>query len=71
MSTKPDYGAHGKTLLAEDGLRHIIKMNGEWNRGYNGWSYYFECGDDVAYMTRGQLTEEAPTCLQCINKHGT
>ena len=56
----------GRTLLAEDGLHHIVKINGEWNRGYNGWNYHFECGDDVAWMTRGKLTDEPATCLACI-----
>ncbi len=53
-------------LRAEDGLVHIVKR--EVNGGFNGWTYYFECGDDIAYNTKGKLTKEAPTCLQCIKK---
>ncbi len=69
--TKPDatWGGYGKTVHAEDGLKHIVKVNGEVSRGFNGWHYYFECGDDVGYMTRGTLTDEAPTCLTCIDRH--
>lgn len=59
--------AKGRTVLAEDGLKHIV--NEEHNRGYNGWHYWFMCGDDVGYMTRGTLTDEAPTCLTCIDRH--
>jgi hypothetical protein len=68
---KPDatWGGYGKTVHAEDGLKHIVKVNGETNRGFNGWHYYFECGADVGYMTRGTMTDEAPTCLTCIDKH--
>lgn len=69
MTDAERYCGYGKTVLAEDGLRHIVKVNGEDNRGYSGWHYYFECGDDVGWMTRGELTNEAPTCLQCIDKH--
>lgn len=65
----PDYGAYGKTVLTEDGLHHIVKINGEWNRGFNGWHYYFLCGDDVGYMTRGKLTDDPATCLTCITNH--
>ncbi len=65
MATNDD-DDDGMMLRAEDGLVHIVKR--EVNRGFNGWEYYFECGDDVAYNTKGTLTKEAPTCLQCIEK---
>lgn len=63
------YGAYGETVLSTDGLRHIVKVNGEWSRGFNGWSYRFECGADCAYMERNASTQEPATCLLCINNH--
>ncbi len=69
MTDAERYGGYGKTVHTEDGLAHIVRVNGEVNRGFNGWNYYFECGDDVGYMTRATMTDDPPTCLQCINKH--
>lgn len=63
---QPGFGVYGKTVLAEDGLRHVVDE--EHNRGFNGWHYWFLCGNDVGWMSRGVLTDDAPTCLHCIDK---
>lgn len=66
----PDYRVSGKTVLAEDGLHHIVRMEpSNTNERFNGWHYFFLCGDDVGYMTQGNLTDEPATCLTCITNH--
>jgi hypothetical protein len=52
-----------QTVLTEDGLRHIVK------RIMNGWHYFFECGSDDGYETNARATDDAATCLSCIEKH--
>jgi hypothetical protein len=54
------------TVLAEDGLRHVVS---DLNKHQNGWRYRFLCRSDIGWATQGDLTDEAPTCLQCITKH--
>lgn len=65
---RPSYVDLERTsLLAEDGLVHIVKRVTVHN---SGWNFFFLCKDDIGWATRGVLTNEAPTCLQCIDRSG-
>lgn len=65
MSDRWLANASEKTVLASDGLRHIVDAA---HSGTNGWVYWFLCGDDQGWGSTVEATDEAPTCLQCIGK---